>query len=309
MPQTTSHIMMVRPAHFGYNEQTAESNAFQTNDTTLAQSEISRKALAEFDGMVEKLRSVGVNVHVIEDTAEPKKPDAIFPNNWVSFHQNGTVITYPMYTPNRQAEVREEIIEGIKRDFEIKKRIKFDRFLQQHLFLEGTGSMILDRENRLVYACVSARTEPNLLHFFAEWAEYDPILFWAVDRNGMEIYHTNVMMALGENFVVICMDSIREENDRLMLRAKFAETKKEIIDITHEQMLKFAGNMLQVRNDAGETFLVMSQQAFDSLNERQIAAVEGHTKILPVQIDTIENYGGGSARCMMAEVFLPLKEG
>lgn len=304
--QTTSHILMIRPANFGYNEQTAVSNAFQSNDQSISQAEISRRAVAEFDGMVAKLRSVGVNVHVIEDSPEPKKPDAVFPNNWLSMHRNGTLITYPMYTTNRQAEIREDVIEQVKEKFAVKKRVRFDRFTQQHLFLEGTGSMILDRDNRLVYACVSARTEPNLLHFFAEWAEYDPVLFLAVDRNDQEIYHTNVMMALGDRFVVICMDSIKEKNDRLTLKEKFLKTKKEIIDISYEQMLKFAGNMLQVRNDAGKTYLVMSRQAYDSLNERQIAAIESHTTILVCKIDTIENYGGGSARCMMAEVFLPL---
>ncbi len=305
--QTTSHIMMVRPANFGFNEQTAESNAFQTNDTSISQKEISRQAIAEFDGMVAQLRAVGVHVHVIEDSPTPVKPDAIFPNNWVSFHDNGTIITYPMFTPNRQAEIREDILEGMKTKFFVKKRIRFNRFIETQLFLEGTGSMILDRENRIVYACVSARTEENLLHNFAEWADYEPVLFLSVDSSGLEIYHTNVMMAVGETFAVICLDSIKEEADRMMVRAKLEETNKEIIDISYSQMLSFAGNMLQVSNDIGETYLVMSQQAYNSLNIRQIEAIENHTNILACKIDTIENYGGGSARCMMAEIFLPVK--
>jgi hypothetical protein len=305
--QTTSHILMVRPANFGFNDQTAESNAFQTNDTSFSQREISNQAIVEFDGMVAKLRSVGVNVHVVEDSPTPIKPDAIFPNNWVSFHDNGTIITYPMFTPNRQAEIREDVLEDMKDTFVVKKRVRFNRFSGKNLFLEGTGSMILDRENRIVYACVSARTEENLLHNFAEWADYEPLLFLSVDSNGLEIYHTNVMMAIGETFAIICMDSIKEEADRVMVRTKLEETNKEIIDISYEQMLSFAGNMLQVSNDNGANYLIMSQQAYKSLNTRQIEAIEDHTKILACQIDTIENYGGGSARCMMAEVFLPVK--
>jgi len=305
--QTTSHLMMVRPANFGFNPQTAESNAFQTNDTSLSQQEISKKAVEEFDGMVATLRGVGINVMVVEDTETPVKPDAIFPNNWVSFHDNGTVITYPMYTPNRQAEIREDVLTSIKDNFTASKRIRFERFSKKELFLEGTGSMILDRENRLVYACVSARTEANLLHNFAEWADYEPVLFLAIDRENLEIYHTNVMMSVAETFVVICLDSVKEEADRKELQAKFAATNKEIVDISYDQMLSFAGNMLQVRNEVGETYMVMSQQAYDSLNQRQIDAIERHTNILACQIDTIENYGGGSARCMMAEIFLQEK--
>jgi len=305
--QTTSHIMMVRPANFGFNEQTAESNAFQTNDTSISQQKISHQAILEFNQMVVSLRNVGITVHVIEDSPSPVKPDAIFPNNWVSFHDNGTVITYPMLTPNRQAEIREDVLEEMKSQFLINKRIRFNRFTEKQLYLEGTGSMILDRENRIVYACVSARTEESLLHNFAEWAGYEAVLFLSVDSSGLEVYHTNVMMSVGETFAIICMDSIKEEADRAMVRAKLDETNKEIIDISYNQMLSFAGNMLQVRNEADETYLVMSQQAYKSLNNRQIEAIENHTNILACQIDTIENYGGGSVRCMMAEIFLPLK--
>jgi hypothetical protein len=244
--------MMVRPANFGFNEQTAESYAFQTNDTSNSQSHISTHDIAEFDGMVAQLRSVGVNVQVVEDSPTPIKPDAIFPNNWVSFHDNGTIITYPMFTPNRQAEIREDVLDEMKEGFIVKKRIRFNRFTEKQLFLEGTGSMILDRDNRIVYACVSARTEENLLHNFAEWADYEPVLFLSVDSNNLEIYHTNVMMSVGETFAIICLDSIKEASDRAMVRAKLEETNKEIIDISYEQMLSFAGNMLQVSNDNGE---------------------------------------------------------
>lgn len=305
--QTSAHIMMVRPASFGFNEQTAESNAFQTNDTSLSQEQINTQAIAEFDAMVAQLRSVGLHVHLVEDSPLPIKPDAIFPNNWVSFHDNGTVITYPMFSPNRQTEIREDVLEEMEANFVVKKRIRFNRFTEKQLFLEGTGSMILDRDNRIVYACLSARTEENLLYNFAEWADYEPVLFLAVDSSDLEIYHTNVMMSVGESFAIICLDSIKEAADRVMVRAKLEKTNKEIIDISYEQMLSFAGNMLQVSNALGETYLVMSEQALKSLNNRQIEAIESHTKILACKIDTIENYGGGSVRCMMAEVFLPVK--
>lgn len=306
--QTSSHIMMVRPANFGFNEQTAESNAFQTNDQSVPQSEISTKAIAEFDAMVAKLRSVGIHVKVIQDTPVPVKPDAVFPNNWVSFHNNGTLVTYPMFTPNRQAEIREEILLEIKKEYKVKKHVRFERFIRTGIYLEGTGSMILDRENRIVYACISARTQPDLLYNFAEWAEYEPILFLSKDAEGLEIYHTNVMMALGETFVVICLDSIPDPEEKRILLNKFAETNKEVIEISYMQMLSFAGNMLQLRNDKGDTYLVMSDQAHKSLTHEQIVKIQTHTNILPVKIDTIENFGGGSARCMIAENFLPLNE-
>lgn len=303
--QTTSNILMVRPVRFGFNPQTAESNAFQTNDTTISQELIAEKAIAEFDGMVEKLRSVGITVRVIQDTETPHTPDSVFPNNWISMHRNGTIVTYPMFTPNRQAEIRQDIIDGLRTDFKVKKRVRFERFINTGLYLEGTGSMILDRVHRIVYACISARTQPDLLHNFAEWAEYEPILFLSKDKDGLEIYHTNVMMALGESFVVICLDSVPDAEDKRLLLNAFARTNKEVIEITYDQMLAFAGNMLQLRNDEGQTYLVMSEQAHGSLDAQQITQIEAHTNILTVAIDTIENYGGGSARCMIAENFLP----
>lgn len=306
--QTTSHIMMVRPANFGFNEQTAESNAFQSNDKSLSQSEISQKAVQEFDSMVEKLRSNGINIHVVQDTETPVKPDAIFPNNWVSYHDDGVVVTYPMYTPNRQAEIREDVLEDMQRSFQIKKRVRFNEFAKDGSILEGTGSMILDREHKIVYACTSPRTEEGLLKSFANWANYEPVIFVSVDEQGQEIYHTNVMMAVGETFVVICMDSVKGEEAKAALKAKFAATNKEVVDISYAQMNQFAGNMLQVRNDDGKTFLVMSNQAFKSLTNEQIMQIEKHTTILDVNIETIETYGGGSARCMMAEVFLSVKD-
>jgi hypothetical protein len=305
--QTTSHILMVRPANFGYNEETAASNAFQSNDNTLTQAEISQKALAEFDAFVEKLRKAGIDVIVAEDTNRPLKPDAVFPNNWVTFHQTGTIVTYPMAASVRRLERRDDIIRAIQERFRVEQKIQLQEYEEIDQFLEGTGSMIIDRPNKLVYACLSPRTHIDLLVRYCKLMGYTTVPFHAVDGNGMEIYHTNVMMALGETFVVICLDTVQSEIEQNMLLTKFAASGKEIIEITLEQMMNFAGNMLQVRNSSGETFLVMSGQAFDSLEDGQIAQISKHTNIISSPIPTIETYGGGSARCMMAEVFLAEK--
>jgi hypothetical protein len=235
------------------------------------------------------------------------KPDAIFPNNWVTFHQNATIVTYPMYAPVRRLERRDDIIKGIQERFRVEQKIQLQEYEEIDQYLEGTGSMIIDRPNKLVYACLSARTHPDLLVRFCKLMGYTAVPFHAVDGNSMEIYHTNVMMALGESFVVICMETVQSEIEEEMLRNKFTATGKEIIEITLEQMLNFAGNMLQVSNEKGETFLLMSGRAFESLTDMQIAQISKHTNILSSPIPTIETYGGGSVRCMMAEVFLPLK--
>lgn len=305
--QTTPNIMMVRPANFGYNPQTAVSNAFQDNDTSLSEAKISDLAIEEFDGFVAKLRAEGINVVAIQDSNEPKKPDAVFCNNWVSFHTNGTMILYPMLTPNRRLERQESVIEEISNLFEVTRRVDLSAHENENKILEGTGSMILDRQNRLVYACLSPRTDENLLDEFCEQAEYEKVVFHSVDRNGQEIYHTNVMMAMGDKFVVISMATIPNEAERMMLLERFKQTNKEVIDLTMEQIEAFAGNMLQVENTDGKTFLVMSEQAFKSLRNDQIQAIERHTTILHAPIYTIEKFGGGSARCMMAEVFSPKK--
>lgn len=303
-PQTTSTILMVRPANFGFNEQTAESNAFQKSDISINKLEISKKALEEFDLFVDKLKNAGVNVIIAEDSKLPVKPDAIFPNNWITFHNDGTIITYPMYAPVRRLERNEEIIERITKQFEIKKRQHLEHFEDASRYLEGTGSMILDRANNIVYACLSPRTDELLLDKFCELTGFQKKVFHAVDEKGQDIYHTNVMMALGETFVIICLETIRDESERKDLLKCFAETGKEVIKISIKQVHAFAGNMLQLRNNKNETLLVMSEQAYHSLEPGQIAAINRHTKILYSPINTIETFGGGSTRCMMAEVFL-----
>jgi len=307
MSQTTSQILMIRPANFGFNAQTAENNAFQSNSKSESSEDIAAKARAEFDNMVEQLRSKGIHINVVEDTNEPTKPDAIFPNNWISFHEDGAVITYPMYAPNRRIERREEIIKDLGEKFNLGRRYTFEHYEGDDMFLEGTGSMLFDRERNIVYACLSQRTDPQLLDKFCVLTNSRKVAFHSVDRQGDPIYHTNVMMALGEDFAVLCTASIQREEELTALLSTLEDTEKEVVDITYNQMEQFAGNMLQVRNDIGETFLVLSQAAYDSLDEGQIETLSAKTSLLPIDISTIEYYGGGSVRCMMAEVFLPLK--
>ncbi len=304
--QTTSHILMVRPAHFTFNEETAASNAFQSRDGKMSADEMRQRAMSEFDAFVNRLRAAGVDVIVAEDSSSPAKPDAVFPNNWVSFHQEGTIVTYPMFAPVRRLERREAVIDAVvKEGFVSGRRIHLEENEADNRFLEGTGSIIFDHPNRLAYACLSPRTDAALLEKLCREIGYEKVVFHAVDAKGQDIYHTNVMMALGETFVVICLDSVRDPAERRMLEEKFSATGKEIVDITLAQMNAFAGNMLQVSNRAGETILVMSSQAYNALTTSQIKTLEKHTKLLHSPLETIETYGGGSARCMMAEVFLP----
>lgn len=305
MEQITNKIIMVRPANFGYNEETADDNAFQNKDLGLSSKEITSGAIEEFDTFVELLREHGISVEVIEDTDKPRKPDAIFPNNWFTTHDDGTIITYPMYAEIRRLERREDIVELLSERVDTSRRYSFEYFEEENKFLEGTGSMILDRKNRIVYACLSERTHVEVLDKFSVLRNYKKIFFKSVDPGGDDIYHTNVMMTLGENFVLIGMESIKNEEDRKMLLDSFKTTEKEVIELSYEQLRCFAGNMLQLRNKRGERFVVMSKQAKDSLNADQINSLENHGKILSPDIKTIETSGGGSVRCMIAEDFLP----
>ncbi|HRN34943.1 MAG TPA: arginine deiminase-related protein [Saprospiraceae bacterium] len=303
--QYTNNIMMIRPANFMYNEQTAVTNAFQTNDEGGRASNVNVLALQEFDNFVLKLKEAGVNVIVMHDSLSPIKPDAIFPNNWVSFHGNGTVITYPMATVNRRIERREDILDALGLVFKVNSRYSFESSEEDNQFLEGTGSMILDRENKIVYACLSPRTDIFLLDRFCLLMGYGLVSFYSTDREGKEIYHTNVMMAIADQYAVVCLDSIKDEDKRMEVRDSLEKTGKEVIELTFDQVLHFAGNMLQVEGHPGKRILVMSQQAYDSLTREQIDKINSYNPILAVPIPTIEKYGGGSVRCMMAEVFLP----
>lgn len=304
--QTTHNILMVRPAHFAFNEETAATNAFQSRDKALTSNEMQERALQEFDGMVEQLRQAGVKVMVAYDSPQPTKPDAVFPNNWVTFHQEGFIVTYPMFAPNRRLERNDAVLDRVfELEFRSDKRICLEVHEAENRFLEGTGSIIFDHQNRLAYACLSPRTDADLLKKLCQELDYQSVTFHSTDQYGQDIYHTNVMMALGETFVVICLSTLRDRAEREMVEAYFEKTGKEIIEISLAQMNSFAGNMLQVRNTDGQTILVMSSQAYESLSRVQMGRLEHHTQILHAPIHTIETYGGGSARCMMAEVFLP----
>lgn len=295
---------MVRPAAFGFNEQTAVNNAFQVASE---EANINEKALKEFDHFVAKLQSAGIHIIVVQDSPSPHTPDSVFPNNWVSFHEDGTLVLYPMFATNRRWERDKGVLAEIKKWFLADKIIDFSGFEAENKFLEGTGSMILDREARIVYACWSPRTDTDVLNWFCHQLGYRPVVFTAVDDQGLPIYHTNVMMCLADRYVVICLDAITDEQERKQVAAVIAQSGKQLITISFGQMGQFAGNMLQVENDKGEKFLVMSSQAYHSLTKEQVGTLEGFNPILHAPLDTIEQNGGGSARCMMAEIFLPKK--
>jgi len=299
--QNTSNILMIRPVHFTYNAETAVNNLFQVSGNAEKAQE---KALQEFDVFTEKLRASNINVSIIDDTSEPHTPDSIFPNNWISFHENGTIILYPMYAENRRAERKQHVKDIIDQKFDIKHIIDLTEFENADLFLEGTGSMVLDRENKIVYACISPRTNPEVLNAFCEKMNYTPCIFEAKDATGNQIYHTNVMMCVADKYLVICLDSITDDTERQHIKNIIKASSKEIIPITLEQMNSFAGNMLQLENTGGQKLLVMSTQAYQSLTKEQIHKLQGYNNILHSDLTTIETNGGGSARCMIAEVFL-----
>lgn len=305
--QLASTILMVRPAHFGFNPETAENNAFQSNVGDLTVEEISEAAIQEFDNFVDKLRSYQIQVLVFQDTDVPLKTDAVFPNNWVSFHEDGLVVTYPMYSPNRRLERRADIIEAVGEKFEINTWIKLENHELGGRFLEATGSMILDRSNQIAYACRSDRTHPELFADFCQSMNFEPLLFTAQDEEGNDIYHTNVMMALGEKLAIICLDALPNQAERSQVEQRLKESGKEIVAISFAQMNAFAGNMIEVKNAEGENFLIMSSSAYHSLDMRQTERILAHTAIIHSSLEQIEKYGGGSARCMIAEIFLPPK--
>lgn len=304
--QTTNTLLMIEPIAFGYNAQTAENNYFQVNSEN---TETQDKALVEFRQFVEKLRKKDINVIVVKDTLEPHTPDSIFPNNWVSFGVDARVILYPMFAPNRRDERRMDILEQLKNEgFKINEILDYSTYEAKNTFLEGTGSMIFDHDNKIAYGSVSLRLDEQLFRNFCEKIGYTPIVFHSYQTAGQErlpIYHTNVMMCVGDQYVVICLNSIDDENERKSVVETIQKTNKEIIEISEQQLQQFAGNMLQVHNNNGEKFLVMSQSAYLSLTQEQIQKIEKYNQILYADLTTIETNGGGSARCMLAEVFLP----
>ncbi len=309
MQQTTNTILMVRPINFRMNEQTAVNNYYQKVLNDLLPETVNVKAQQEFDGYVEKLRAIGVHVVVVNDLEVTDTPDSIFPNNWVSFHENGNVGLYPMFAENRRLERREDILVTLEEEgFEISQIVDYTSAEEEHVFLEGTGSIILDRVNRKAYCALSPRADEDLFIEFCEDFEYTPVIFnsnQTINGERKAIYHTNVMMCLGETFAVICLSSIDDKKERKNVINHLKEDGKEIVDITEAQVNNFASNMLQVKGANNAHYLIMSQAAYDSLTGSQIKTIERHTKIVSSSLETIETCGGGSARCMMAEVFLP----
>ena len=306
--QITNTILMIRPVNFRMNEQTAVNNYFMEEMDLKAKS-INEKAQEEFDAFVTVLRSKGVNVIVVEDTKEPDTPDSIFPNNWVSFHASGTVAVYPMFAENRRMERRNDIFDILEQHgFKINEIIDYTSAEEEGFFLEGTGSILKDRVNQKAYCALSERAHEDLFIEYCEDFDCFPVIFTAnqtVNGERLPIYHTNVMMAMAENFAIICLDSIDDKNERKNVVQHLKKDGKEIIEITEEQMHHFAGNMLQVIGANDQRIMVMSSQAYHSLSPAQIKNIEKHCEIVHSSLDTIETCGGGSARCMMAEVFLP----
>ena len=308
MQQTTNTILMIRPVNFRMNEQTAVNNYFQ-EDINLKNAEVNAKAQEEFDAFVDKLKAVGINVVVENDDELMDTPDSIFPNNWVSFHNNGDIAIYPMFAENRRKERRDEVFIRLEKEgFKIENIIDYTSAEDEGVFLEGTGSLILDRVNRKAYCALSPRADEDLFIEFCEDFEYTPVVFVAnqtVEGKRLPIYHTNVMMCLAETFAVICLDAIDDKKERKNVIKHLKEDDKEIISISEAQMHQFAGNMLQLRGKDNQRYLIMSEAAHNSLTKDQLNKIEKHCPIISSSLETIETCGGGSARCMMAEVFLP----
>ena len=308
MKQVTNTILMIRPVHFRMNEQTAVNNYYQ-EESDLSNKEANTKAAEEFDTFVLKLRDIGLNVVVENDDPEQDTPDSIFPNNWISFHENGDLGLYPMFAPNRRKERRLEVLNQIEEQgFIIKNIVDYTIAEEDDIFLEGTGSLVLDRVNRKAYCALSPRADEDLLIEFCEDFEYTPVIFTAyqtVEEERLPIYHTNVMMGLAETFAIVCLDCVDDKKERKNLVNHLKSDGKEIIEITEGQVSNFAGNVLQVLGKEDKRYLVMSSSAFNTLSEQQKKRIQNHCEILHSDLTTIETLGGGSARCMMAEVFLP----
>ncbi|TGE25025.1 amidinotransferase [Hymenobacter aquaticus] len=304
--QSASTVFLVRPIRFGFNPETAGSNHFQRVIAGLSDAQVQEKAFAEFDAMVATLRAHGMQVLVFDDTPEPAKPDAVFPNNWGSFHADGRVVLYPMCAPNRRPERRPDILARLGQQFALRDVVDLSAYEQQGQFLEGTGSLIFDHVHRVVYACLSVRTDAGLLTEVAARLGYRPVAFHAHDARGQLIYHTNVMMCVGAGFAVVCLASITDATERQAVADSLTATGHEIVAISLAQVAEFAGNMLTLQPAGRPTeLLAMSQRAHDALTPEQRLALSRYCELLPLPIPTIETIGGGSARCMLAEVFLP----
>ena len=309
MSQITNTVLMVRPVQFRMNEQTSVNNYYQKVPENILPEVVNKMAVKEFDGMVRKLKKVGIQVIVVKDTKEFDTPDSIFPNNWISFHSNGTIGLYPMFAENRRLERKESVLEAVENQgFVVKNVVDYSGAEVDNLFLEGTGSILLDRVNNKAYCAISDRADEGLFIEFCEDFEYTPVVFSAfqtVNDKREKIYHTNVMMCIGDTFAVVCLASIDDKKQRKSLINHLQDDGKKVIEISENQVNHFAGNMLQLKGVEEASYLVMSQSALKSLRPAQVKLIESYTTILSCPLDTIESCGGGSARCMMAEVFLP----
>ncbi|WP_150806582.1 citrulline utilization hydrolase CtlX [Pseudomonas fluorescens] len=303
--QTTNTVLMIRPTRFSFNQDTAANNHFQR--PAAAAEDVQLKALQEFDGYVAALREQGVTVMVHNDSEAPHTPDSIFPNNCWSSHPDGTLVLYPMQGHNRRLERDKGVLDWLRDEYRVEQLLDLSSLEQQEVFLEGTGSMVLDRQQRICYAGYSTRTHARALNQLVDHLGYELCAFNALDRQGVAIYHTNVMMSVGSSLAVACLESVRDAGERSTLQARLQDSGKQVMALSWEQLESFAGNMLEVHNAAGEPLLVMSRTAWQSLDATQHKLIERHAKPLPVNIDTIERIGGGSARCMLAEVYLPKK--
>ena len=298
--QSTNVLLMVQPTNFGFNAQTAVNNSFQTQSNNI---DLQKQALKEFDKLVDTLSNANINLVVVEDEPQSQIPDSIFPNNWFSTHNDGSFCLYPMFAENRRMERKGSIIEMLKNRFEVKNIFDFTHYENQNKFLEGTGSIVLDRVNRIAYACLSPRTNESILDDFCTKLQFKKCCFRAVFSN-QEIYHTNVMLSVADKYAILCAESITDKDELKNITEKLLSTNKEIIEISIKQMQHFAGNMLQISNKKGAQFLAMSSQAYNSLTAAQITQIEKYNSILHSDITSIETAGGGSVRCMLAEIFL-----
>lgn len=298
--QNTAHLLMIQPVNFGYNTETEGTNSFQKK----GYEHVQQMALQEFNAFVDLLRNNKLDVTVVEDSHTPFTPDSVFPNNWISFHDDGRIFLYPMFAVNRRAERKDAVMDAIKAKFSCTEIINLSEWETKGLYLEGTGSMVLDRENKMAYASLSPRTDEKILKTFCELANYSPVIFRSADSTGMAIYHTNVMMCIADAYAVICLDAIADLDERRLVISYLQKTKKRIIAITLQQLNCFAGNMLQIKNADGDLLLVMSDQAYQSLTSEQTNVLEKYNRIIHTSLLTIETVGGGSARCMLAEIFV-----
>ncbi len=303
-PQSTARILMIRPSFFGFNQETAATNKFQKKGFDTNSADIQEKAKQEFELFAEQLKSMGIDLHLFDESS-PGQPDALFSNNWISFHQSGKVVLYPMMAENRRLERRMDIINALAQHYHVDEIIDLSYFEKENKFLEGTGSVVLDRRYKIAYACISKRTHLEVLEKLAELIGYEIVAFHGHDTNGEEIYHTNVMMCVGDIFAVVCLEAVKDTDERLKLRSILEQTNKYIIEISLEQLQGFTGNILLVRNMAQEKFLVMSTTAYETFTPKQRAILSDYAVLIHSDLQTIEKYGGGSARCMMTEMHLP----